>query len=328
MLKLFLSLFALVALAAGSAPGYAEDYPSKMIKIIVPFPAGGDLEPVARALGEQFRADWNQPYLVDFKAGAQAMIGTGYVAKSPPDGYTLMICSVGAMTINPSLYETVPYTVGKDIIPVSLVATTPMVLVAGPALPVKNYDELIAYVKAHPGEVSFASAGVGNVTHLAAELFAREAGLSMLHVPYKGAQAVITDLMGGRIGLYFNPLPSARGYLGKDGPYSDKVRAIAITSSKRSPLLPDVPTLDELGLKGVTVNSWYGLCAPGGTPSTVLEKLNAGVMRAVRNEDFVARLSGLGMNPQANTREQFAEDIRKETEQWAKIIKENGIKPQ
>ena len=325
MMKLFLSMFAAASLATLPVATHAQQYPSKMIKIIVPFPAGGDLEPVARAVGDHFQEVWKQPYIVDFKAGAQAMIGTEFVARSPPDGHTLLICSVGAMTINPNLYEKVPYTVGKDIVPVSLVATTPMVLVVGTKLPVKSYEELVAHVKAHPGKVSFASAGIGNVTHLAAELFARQAGLSMVHVPYKGAQAVIADLMGGHVEMYFNPLPSARGYLSQN---SDKIRALAVTSSKRSPLLPDVPTLDELGLKGFDVNSWYGLCAPGGMPREVLDKLDAEVIRAVADKTFAARLTSLGMTPRANTPEQFADEIRKESAQWARIIKDNGIKPQ
>lgn len=325
MLKLFLTLVAASALSALPAVAPAQQYPSKMIKIIVPFPAGGDLEPVARAVGDHFQAVWKQPYVVDFKAGAQAMIGTEYVARSQPDGHTLLICSIGAMTINPNLYEKVPYTVGKDIVPVSLVATTPMVLVVGSKLPVKSYEELVTHIKANPGKVSFASAGIGNVTHLAAELFARQAGLNMVHVPYKGAQAVIADLMGGHVEMYFNPLPSARGYLSQ---HSDKVRALAVTSNKRSPLLPDVPTLDELGLKGFDVNSWYGLCAPGGMPRPVLDKLNAEVLRAVEDKGVAARLTNLGMTPRANTPEQFAEEIRKESAQWSKIIKDNGIKPQ
>jgi tripartite-type tricarboxylate transporter receptor subunit TctC len=301
----------------------AQAWPSKPIKIIVPFPAGGDLEPVARGLGDHFQATWNQPYIVDFKPGAQAMIGMEYVAKSPPDGYTLMICSIGAMTINPSLYAKVPYTVGKDILPVSLVATTPMVLVAGPKMGVRNYAEFVAKVRAAPGKYSFASAGIGNVTHLAGELFLRQTGLSMVHVPYKGAQAVIADLLGGHIEIYFNPLPSARGYLKGN---ADKVSALAVTSITRSPQLPEVPTLDELGVRGFDVNSWYALCAPGGVPKDIVDKLAGEVARAVNGPTLPEKLRGFGMNPRASTPEQFAADVRRESEQWARIIREQGIK--
>ncbi|HZR04089.1 MAG TPA: tripartite tricarboxylate transporter substrate binding protein [Burkholderiales bacterium] len=327
MSKLILRLFALVACTALSALAHsqASSYPNKPIKFVVPFPAGGDLDPVARGLGEHFQAVWGQPYYIENKAGAQAMIGTEYVAKSPPDGHTLLICSVGPMTINPNLYPNVPYTVGKDIIPVSMVASTPMVLVVGPKLPVKTFPDLIAYLKANPGKVSFASAGLGNVTHLTAELFMRQAGLSAVHVPYKGAQAIIADLLGGHIEMYFNPLPSARGYIKQQ---SDKVTALAVTSSTRSPQFPDVPTLDELGMKGFESYSWYGLCAPGGTPPDIVNKLSVEVARAMAGTELPERLRGFGMNPRATTPEQFSEQIRKESAQWAKIIADKQIKPE
>ena len=316
-------VLALVAFAAVSAFAHAQAYPSKPIKFVVPFPAGGDLDPIARGLGDHFQATWGQPYIVENKAGANAMIGTEYVARSAPDGYTLLICSPGAMTINPNLYAKVPYTVGKDIIPVSLVATAPMVWVVGNKLPLKTYGEIVSYIKANPGKVSFASAGRGNVTHLAAELFMSEAGLSTVHVPYKGAQAVIADLLGGHIEMYFNPMPSARGYVKQN---ADKVTPIAVTSKVRSPQLPDVPTLDELGLKGFDVYSWYGLCAPGGTPKEIVDKLSAEVGRALSKGDLPERLRGFGTNPQASTPDQFSEQIRRETAMWGKIIKEKDIK--
>lgn len=316
-------VLALVAFATVSAFAHAQAYPSKPIKFVVPFPAGGDLDPIARGLGDHFQATWGQPYIVENKAGANAMIGTEYVARSAPDGYTLLICSPGAMTINPNLYAKVPYTVGKDIIPVSLVATAPMVWVVGNKLPLKTYGEIVSYIKANPGKVSFASAGRGNVTHLAAELFMSEAGLSTVHVPYKGAQAVIADLLGGHIEMYFNPMPSARGYVKQN---ADKVTPIAVTSKVRSPQLPDVPTLDELGLKGFDVYSWYGLCAPGGTPKEIVDKLSAEVGRALSKGDLPERLRGFGTNPQASTPDQFSEQIRRETAMWGKIIKEKDIK--
>lgn len=322
MNRLFL-LIASMLLAAFATGAQAQAYPSKPIKFVVPFPAGGDLDPIARGLGDHFQATWGQPYIVENKAGANAMIGTEYVARSAPDGYTLLICSPGAMTINPNLYSKVPYTVGKDIIPVSLVATAPMVMVIGKKMPAATYKEVISYIKANPGKVSFASAGRGNVTHLAAELFMTEAGLSTVHVPYKGAQAVIADLLGGHIEMYFNPMPSARGYVKQN---ADKVTPLAVTSKVRSPQLPEVPTLDELGLKGFDVYSWYGLCAPGGTPKEIVDKLSAEVARALAKGDLPERLRGFGTNPQASTPEQFAEQIRRETAMWGKIIKDKDIK--
>ena len=322
-MKNIIRFIVLLAFSAAGCIAHGQPYPSKPIKIIVPFPAGGDLEPVARGLGEHFQATWGQPGIVDFKPGANGIVGTEFVAKSPPDGYTLMICSIGAMTINPNLHASLPYTVGGDIIPVSLVATTPMVLITGPKLPVKTFADFLATVKAQPGKVSFASAGVGNVTHLVAELFMRQAGLNMVHVPYKGAQAVIADLLGGHIEMYFNPLPSARGYLKAN---AGRVTPLAITSIARSPILPEVPTLDELGLKGFDVNSWFGLCAPGGTPKDILARLSAEVVRAAAGTALPERLQAFGMNVRANTPQQFAAEIRQETAQWGKIIKDKGIK--
>jgi tripartite-type tricarboxylate transporter receptor subunit TctC len=316
-------LVALLAVAAFAAPAIAQPYPSKPIRFVVPFPAGGDLDPIARGLGDHFQATWGQPYVVENRPGANAMIGTEFVARATPDGYTLLICSPGAMTINPNLYAKVPYTVGKDITPVSMVATAPMVLVVSRKIPATTYPEFVAHLRANPGKVSFASAGRGNVTHLVAELFMREAKLSAVHVPYKGAQAVIADLLGGHIEMYFNPLPSARGYVSQN---VGKVSALAVTTRARSPLLPEVPTLDELGLKGFDVYSWYGLCAPGGTPKEIVNQLSAEVGRALKTGPLAERLRGFGTNPQASTPEQFAEDIRRETAQWARIIRDNDIK--
>ena len=232
MMRRVSRLLALLCLSACAATSFAQTYPSKPIRFVVPFPAGGDLDPVARGLGDHFQATWGQPYVVENRPGANAMIGTEFVAKSAPDGYTLLICSPGAMTINPHLYAKVPYTVGKDILPVSLVAWTPMVLVVSKKLPVNNYAEFVTFLRANPGKVSFASAGRGNVTHLAAELFMREAKLSAVHVPYKGAQAVIADLLGAHIEMYFNPLPSARGYVTQN---LNRVTPIAVTSRARAP---------------------------------------------------------------------------------------------
>lgn len=320
VVQFFITLLVFTALAASAQ---AQTYPTKPIRFVVPFPAGGDLDPIARGLGDHFQATWGQPYVVDNRPGASAMIGTELVAKSAPDGYTLLICSPGAMTINPSLYAKVPYTVGKDIVPVSMVATAPMVLVVSKRLPATNYAEFVSYIRANPGKVSFASAGRGNVTHLVGELFMREAKLSAVHVPYKGAQAVIADLLGGHIEMYFNPLPSARGYVSQN---TGKVSAIAVSTRTRSPLLPDVPTLDELGLKGFDVYSWYGLCAPGGTPKEIVNQLSAEVARALKTGNLAERLRGFGTNPQASTPDQFADDIRREAAQWARIIRDNEIK--
>lgn len=323
-LNFLLRIGGALAIAGACAPVLADSYPGKLIKIVVPFPAGSDLDPTARGLGEHFRAAWGQPYIVENKPGANAMIGTGQVAKAAGDGHTLLVCSPGPMSINPGLYPKVPYTVGKDIVPVSLVGTTPMVLVASTDLPVKNYAEFVAHLKANAGKVFYASGGTGNITHLVAELFLRQAGVTAIHAPYKGGQAAITDLLGGHVDFYFNPLPSAQGYIHAQ---KDKVIPLAVTSLERSPFLPNVPSLNELGLKGFEVNSWYGLCAPGGTPAEVLAKLSAETAKALASGTLPERLRSLGTTPQASTPAQFAEQIRKEAASWQLIIKEKNITP-
>lgn len=323
-LHFLLPLGGALAIAGACVPALADTYPSKLIRIVVPFPPGSDLDPTARGLGDHFRAAWGQPYIVENKPGANAMIGTGQVAKAAGDGHTLLICSPGPMSINPGLYPKVPYAVGKDILPVSLVGTTPMVLVASTRLPVKNYAEFVDHLKANAGKVFYASGGTGNITHLVAELFLRQAGVSAIHTPYKGGQAAITDLLGGHVDFYFNPLPSAQGYIHAQ---KDKVIPLAVTSLERSQYLPAVPTLNELGLKGFDVNSWYGLCAPGGTPGDVLAKLSTETARALASGPLAERLRSLGTTPQASTPAQFAEQIRKEAANWQTIIREKNITP-
>ena len=316
-------ILVLGALAAATAIAQAQGYPSRPIKIIVAFPPGGDIDPVARALGAHFHSVWGHPNVVDFKPGAGAILGTDFVAKAPPDGYTLLLCSIGAMTINPGLYPKLPYNVEKDLEPIALIATTPMVLVVNRSVPATQFDAFLAYAKANPGKLTFASAGTGNVTHLVGELFASVAGVKMTHVAYKGSAPALNDLLGGHVSMFFNPLPSARGYLKAS---ADKVTPLAVTSLERSAHLPGVPSLDELGVKGFDVKSWYGLCAPGGTPKDIVQKLNAEVGRALAGTSFPERLRSLGTDPSPTTVEQFTRMIRAETVQWAKIIRERGIK--
>ena len=312
-----------LALAPVLASAQAQNFPNRPIKLIVALPPGGDIDPVARALGEHFQAAWGQPNIVDFKPGAGAILGTDFVAKAPPDGYTLLLCSIGAMTINPGLYPKLPYNVEKDLEPVSLIATTPMVLVVNRTVPATRFAEFLSYAKANPGKLTYASAGTGNVTHLTGELFTSVTGVKMTHVPYKGSAPALADLLGGHVNLFFNPLPSARGYLKAS---ADKVTPLAVTTLQRSPHLPEVPTLDELGIKGFDVKSWYGLCAPGGTPKDVVQKINAEVGRALSGTSFPERLRSLGTDPAPTSVEQFTRMIRTETAQWAKIIRDQGIK--
>ena len=323
-MRVLCKILALVALAVSSAVATAQStYPERTIRIVVPFPPGGDIDPIARALAAHFQATWGQSAIVENKPGSAAIIGTDYVAKSAPDGHTLLLSGVGPLVIHPSLYPKLPYSVERDLQPISLIADTPMVMVINQTVPAKNLDEFLAFAKSKAGGVSYASAGTGSIPHLTAVLFAAAAGIQMTHVPYKGTAPAINDLLGGHVNMYFNPLPSARGYL-KGNP--DKVRPLAVTSSRRSRELPDVPTLDELGLKGFNVKSWYGLIAPAGTPKETVQKLNAELKRAISDSAFSARLIALGTDPSWSTVEQFAEQIKQESVMWEKIIREHGIK--
>jgi tripartite-type tricarboxylate transporter receptor subunit TctC len=236
--KAVVSAIALSTLCAlPFADAVADDFPNRPIRIVVPFPPGGDIDPVARSLAERFQDVWKQPVTVENRAGGGAIIGTDYVAKSPPDGYTLLLCSVGAMTVNPHLYPNLPYNVAQDIAPVSLIATTPMVLVVNQTVQARSVADLVDSAKRAPGKLTFASAGNGNITHLAGVYFASRAGLDLVHIPYKGSGPAVIDLLGGHVNMYFNPLPSALGYL-KEG----KAKALAVTSARRAESLPDVPS--------------------------------------------------------------------------------------
>jgi tripartite-type tricarboxylate transporter receptor subunit TctC len=314
----------LLCVAGVAAAQTAQNYPSKPIKFIVGFPAGGDPEPMVRGLADHFTKLWGQPVVVEYKPGAQQRIAYEEVARAAPDGHTLLMCNIGATTINPTLYPNVQYKIGENIAPISFLASATMVLISGPKLGARSYAEVIAAAKKSPGKIAYAaSGGAGNVTHMAGQLFMREAGVDLMYVPYKGTQAVVADLLGGHVDMYFQPMPSARAYLTG---HPDKVKPIAVTSLNRSSYMPEVPTLNELGLKGFDVNTWFGLCTTGGTPKDIIKKLADAVADGERN-GLAAKWREFGLTARSTTPEQFTEMIRKETTLWAKVIKENGIKP-
>lgn len=300
----------------------AQTYPSKPIKLIVPFPAGGDVDPIARVLGEHLHSVWGQPAIVESRAGAGGTIGSDFVAKSAPDGYTLLMCSAGPITIGPALYSNLPYAPEKDFDAVALIGVAPLVLLVNDTVAAANYAEFLALTKAKPGMLTFASSGIGSLAHLTTMAFAGEAGVKMTHVPYRGSAPATQDLLGGHVNLAFNPMPSALGAVP-----TGKVRPLAVTSAKRSPLMPDVPTLDELGLKGFDVVSWYGVCAPAGTPKDVLQKLNLEINRATASPLVQERLRVLGTVARNATIEEFQALMRKDADRWSRVIRENGITP-
>jgi tripartite-type tricarboxylate transporter receptor subunit TctC len=314
------SLLALLCwFALGAA---AQDaYPTRAIHLVVPYPAGGPLDTVARLAAQKVSAEWRQPIVVENKAGAGGNIGADAVAKSAPDGYTLLIGAVATHAINPTLYPSMPYDAQRDFQPVTQMASTPNVLVVNPALPVKNVREFIAYAKAHPGQLNFASGSTGSAGHLAGELFKSMAGVDMVHVPYKGAGPAMQDLVAGRVQLMFDNLASSLGQV-----RAGRVRALAVTTARRSVLAPELPTIAESGLPGFDINTWFGLFAPAHTPRSIVDKLHDAFVRALGEPDVRERMVSLGAEPVTSTPEQFARYIDSEERKYAAVIKASGAK--
>jgi len=317
--------FALATAAAAAlslAPLAAQAqaaFPAKPITIIVPFSAGGTTDILARVVGQYMARDLGQTVVVDNRAGAGGNIGGQAAARAPADGYTLFIGTVGTHAINQSLYKKMPFDPIKDFAPLSRVAMVPNLLVANPSQPFKSVKEMIAYAKANPGKVNFGSAGNGSSIHLSGELFKQMTGVDMQHVPYKGSAPAVSDLIGGQISVMFDNMPSAIPHV-KAG----KLRALAVTTAKRSPALPDVPTIAEAGVPGYEATSWFGLLAPAGTPAPVVAKLNASILKALADPEVKKKLAEQGAEPHGEKPEQFAAFIESETLKWGKVVKESG----
>ena len=309
---------AMVAIAASGLAG-AQSWPSKPVKIVVPFGAGGTTDVVARLLGQKLGDAWGQPVVIENRTGAGGNIGADMVAKSTPDGYTLLMASGSILTANPYMYKTLPFDAVRDFVPITNVASGPQVVTVGPESKFKDLRELIAFAKANPKQVTFGSAGVGTQTHLAAENFAYTANLDMVHVPYKGETFAMTDLMGGQIQMVTPNLGAAINLI-KDG----KLRALAVTSRERMPQLPDVPAAAET-LPGFENAGWFGLLAPAGTPREVVDKVQRDAAKVLHSDDFRAKLAQQGMVPVGNSPAEFAAAIREESARWAKVIKERGL---
>jgi len=300
---------------------WAQAYPSKPLHFVVPYPAGGPLDTVARLVGQKVSESLKQPVLVENKPGAGGNIGADMVAKAAPDGYTLLMGAVATHAINPTLYASIPYDAQKDSIPVTQIASTPNVLVVNPSLPVHSVQEFIAYAKAHPGELNFGSGSTGSAGHLAGELFKSMAGVQMTHVPYKGAAPAMTDLIGGRLQLMFDNLASSLVQI-KAG----KVRALAVTTAKRTELAPELPTIAESGLPGFDINTWFGLFVPAGTPPAIVQRLHGEFVKALEAPDVRSKMLALGAEPVGNSPGEFAQYIRSEAVKYAKLVKASGAK--
>jgi tripartite-type tricarboxylate transporter receptor subunit TctC len=310
-----------VALALGCA--CAQAYPDRPIKLVVPFAPGGSADLVGRLLAQQLSESWGQPVVVENKGGASGMLGNEYVAKSPPDGYTLTVGTLGPFAVNQTLYEHVPYDNLRDFAPVTLTGISSHILVAHPSVPVQNVSELIALAKRKPGQLTFASSGTGNATHLTFELFKARAGIDIVHVPYKGGGPAMADLVGGQVRFSFASMASAVPFV-----RSGRLRAIAVSGGERSALFPDVPTLAESGLPGFASEDWQGILAPARTPPEVIDRLNGEIARILALPEVKAKLTAAGFDPKPSTPQWFGQFIQAETLKWARLLKGIGIKAQ
>ncbi len=314
---------ALCALAAaGSTAALAQPaYPTRAIRMVVPFPPGGTTDILARVAGQKITEATGQQVIVDNRPGAGGNIGTEIVAKAPPDGYTLLAAPGSTLTIHPSLYSKLPFDTLKDFAPITIIAAVPNLLVAHPSLPVKNVKELIALAKARSGQLNYASTGAGQSTHLSMELFKITAGIDMTHIPYKGSSPALTDLLAGQVPVMFDNMPSCLPHV-----KANKLRALGLSTLKRSPALPALPTIAESGLPGFEVSVWFGILAPAGTPRDIVSHLNAIIVKALASPDMRERLAGQGAEPIGNTPEEFTAQMRRDLVKWAKVVKDAAIK--
>jgi tripartite-type tricarboxylate transporter receptor subunit TctC len=309
------------ALLAGT-PAAADDYPSKPIRLVVPFAAGGAVGAVARVLSAPLTASLGQAVVIDNRGGAGGIIGMDAVAKSPADGYTLLLAHSG-LTYMPGLYRKLPFDPVKDFDGIITAVSGSYVLAVSAGAPFKTVAELIAYAKANPGKLTYGSAGIGSTLHLAAEFFKRAAGIDILHVPYKGAAQATTDLVGGQVQMMFGPLVAIMP-LAEAG----KIRALAVTSAKRSALAPNVPTMIESGIASFEVSGWYGLAAPAGTPQTVNARINSETNRALKSPELIEQFRLQGYEPLGGTPAEMNAQIKTDVERWSRIIRDAGIQPQ
>jgi tripartite-type tricarboxylate transporter receptor subunit TctC len=307
------------ALVFASLPARAQTYPSRQITLIIPFAAGGSNDLVGRAIGKKLSETWGQPVVVENRAGAGGMIGTSAVAAAAADGYTLLLVS-STFTINPAVKKTMPFDTAKDFTPVAFIARSPLLLVASNKLSVKSARELIALARSKPGGIAYASSGLGSINQIAAELIALSAGASFMHVPYKGGALGLNDLVGGHVDIYVSSLPQVL-QLAQSG----QVTALAVTSARRTALLPDVPTLAEQGISGIDLSSWWGIVGPAGMPADIVNALNAEIGKMLNSPELGKFLSSEGAEAEAMTPQQFGELMRLETERWIKVAREANI---
>ena len=314
-------VFAFSALLAASAAAFAQTYPSKPIRLIVPFPPGGSADILARAIGQKAGEGLGQPFVVENRPGAGTAIGADALAKSAPDGYAVMIGTVSSHAINPALNPKLPYDPLKDFTPVSLVATIPFAMIVHPSVPAKDVQEFIALAKAKPGSLNYSSAGNGTSNHLAGELLKSMARVDIVHVPYKGSAPALNDLIAGQVSLMFDLVLTAAPHV-----KSGAVRGLAVTGAQRSSALPELPTVAESGVPGYEVSAWFGIFAPAGLAQPVVQRLNAEFVKGLQQPDLRQRLASQGAEPLTSTPDEFGNYLRSEIAKWAKVVKESGMK--
>ena len=310
-----------VLITFGAAPSSAQDYPSKPIRLVVPYPPGSGTDIVGRLLAQRLGESLGQQVYVDNRPGAGATIGTAFVAKGTPDGYTILMADLGPLAIGPSFYRQLPYDPIKELAPISQVAVLPFVLVVHPSVPANNVPELIALAKAKPGQLNYASVGNGTAVHLATELFRQIAGIDIVHIPYKGSAPALTDLVAGRTSMMFVNVLSVRGFL-----ESGQLRAVAIGTAERSPAMPEVPTVAESTQPNFRAGVWFGLLAPAETPRAIIDRLNAETVRVLQTPDFKAKLIEQGAESIPSSAEQFSALIQAEITKWADVIRSSGVR--
>ena len=316
------SVIAAWAVIAGADHAVAQSYPSKPIKIVVPATPGGAIDIIARLVGEKLTASLGQPVVIENKPGAANNLGTDFVAKSPADGYTLVIVASSHAT-NKHMYKSLPYDPVQDFEPIVYTHVVPLLLAVHPSVPAKTVPELVTWIKANPDKANYASSGPGSSLHMAAELFMAMSGTKMLHVPYKGSSAAHPDLLGGRTMMIFDTVSAIQGHVKSGG-----VRGLAVTTSGRSSVFPDLPTISEAAYNGYDASTWGGILAPAGTPKDVVAKLNTAINAALAMDDVKAKLTGAGVQIQGGTPEQFASVIKSEVDKWGKVVKDAGIQPE
>ena len=316
--RTLLALSAALSLAATGVAFAQDKYPSKPVTVIVPQAAGGANDAIARVIAQKLTEQFGQSFIIDNRTGAGGNVGTVAVARAKADGYTLMLTADSSMVINPSLYKSTGFDPIKDFEPVGTVATAGYVLAANPAFAAKNVADLIAMAKQQPGKINIGSAGNGTLNHLIGEMLGKASGIDLVHIPYKGSSAAVTDLVAGQVQVSVQSLPSSIAFI-----RSGKIKVLGVVNAKRLPSMPEVPTIGET-VKGFGATPWYGMFAPAGTPKQIVMQLNAAIAKALESKDVQERLAGVGCEPFKSTPEHFAQLVRDDLPRWAKIVKESG----